>query len=243
MCPLRLGNGGASRDGRGPVAAAASPRPPSDGRERRELRAAAGWALRKVPGWGTCHRLPPRRGAQRGPAAGGCSAAGPAPQPRRQRAAAGGGVSRSASAPAPSSPAPRARRPAQRRDWHGWGGAAPPWGAADRGDAGRGARSPPALRAALPPAEQPRPAGPAPAGGAMLRCLPTSCGLADRDRFSSAGTQPHGWLSWGADSTPRRLFNGLLLVGVPPEADPTELESTGNCQTPSADTFWSDLLC
>lgn len=50
--------------------AAASPRPPTDGRERRgrdPLRpscgAAAGRALRKVPAWGTCHRLLPRRGA------------------------------------------------------------------------------------------------------------------------------------------------------------------------------------
>lgn len=194
---------------------------------------AAGWALRKVPGWGTCHRLLPRRGAQREPrpedARRRVLLRSPADSERRREAGRAGPPPPRA----PSEPAPRARHSAV-TDTAGVEprtGVTPDTGLGARPPLGLPSRSRNHLRTAEP--------APGPCSGAFRRAE----GWMTTAAVSSAGTEPHGRRSWRADSIPRRLFNGLLLGRVSPGADPTELAYTGICQTPSADTLWSDLLC
>lgn len=228
------GEGGQAGDGRS--SAAASPRPPTDGSARAELRGGrSGRSRAEAPATASCPGGERSGAPGRRMLGGGSCLAAPA-------AASGGGRRGEQVRLRPGPLLARAPRP-------------PPGTAAwltrpgrsrsatgGRGEGRHRTRgSKPARPSGCPPAR--RAAAPAPGGGAVLRCLQTSCGYSDRGHFSSAGTEPHGWLSWRADCTPSRLCNGLLLGGVPSDADPMELASTGICQTPSSDALWSDLLC
>lgn len=212
------------------------PRSPTDGRERRGRNPlspssgdAAGRALWKVPGCpagDTCHRLLPQRGAQRGPAAGGCSATGPAPQPRRLWS---GGGRRSGAVRLPPRPPPLPRpAPAARHTSvtdTAWGGVCSAMGS--RG--GRGRRGSPARGSgARPPVSPPAVLEP-PAGRRDPR--PGGCDLAPVPSNRAAGcvnAARSGHSSLLGHRAPRAVFlertlhrHGSLMgfshAGCPPE--------------------------